>query len=303
MRVTPIVFSASLLLGAGCDFQFNLAVNSTAEVLKRGSKSLDREPDVQLAHDALPATIKTIDTFSTAAPEQPVLLELTAKAYAQYAFAFLEDDLEELPPGDSPARKNLVDRATGLYDRAFDIGLRMAELDRKGIRDAIKKDIPSLEAELKKLGPDAGVGLFWAGLSMASAINLHRDDTDRLADLPKAILLLTRAHELVPEYADHGAALGLGASYSGVAKAVGGDPEKSKAMFEECVKANDGKYLMAKVFYARFYAVINQDRPLFDRLLKEVLDTPANVYPDQRLANELAHRRAARYQRQAEDLF
>ena len=50
-------------------------------MLSKGAKSLDEEPDVRLAHDALPGTIKTIDSFLAAAPEHPVFLELTAKAY------------------------------------------------------------------------------------------------------------------------------------------------------------------------------------------------------------------------------
>jgi hypothetical protein len=34
-----------------------------------------------------------------------------------------------------------------------------------------------------------------------------------------------------------------------------------------------------------------------------VLATPGDVWPEQRLANELAHRRAARYLAAADDLF
>ena len=46
-----------------------------------------------------------------------------------------------------------------------------------------------------------------------------------------------------------------------------------------------------------------QDRALFDKTLREVLDAPADIWPDQRLANELAKRRAARYLKQGDDLI
>jgi len=54
---------------------------------------------------------------------------------------------------------------------------------------------------------------------------------------------------------------------------------------------------------ARYYAVVTQDRALFESTLKEVLNTPANVYPEYRLANELAKRRAKRYLEHVEDYF
>ena len=64
-----------------------------------------------------------------------------------------------------------------------------------------------------------------------------------------------------------------------------------------------GKYLMPKVMYARFYAVITQDRPLFEKTLKEVIAAPHDLWPEQRLPNELAKKRAQRYLAHAEDYF
>ena len=45
------------------------------------------------------------------------------------------------------------------------------------------------------------------------------------------------------------------------------------------------------------------DRALYEKTLAEVLATPADVYPAQRLANEIARRRAERYAKQSNDLF
>jgi len=55
--------------------------------------------------------------------------------------------------------------------------------------------------------------------------------------------------------------------------------------------------------YARFYAVITQDRPLFEKTLKEVIAAPHDLWPEQRLPNELAKKRAQRYLAHAEDYF
>jgi hypothetical protein len=295
----------TLLLAAGCgQFMNNMTVDSTAPVLKLASASFDAESDVQLAREALPGNLKTIDGFLAARPENADLLELTALGYVQYAFGFLEDDLEALPPGDSPRRRELVGRCTELYDRAYDIGLRHIALERAEVR-GIARDgrLDALPPALQKVGKDAVPGLNWAGLGLASAINLHRDDIARVAELPKAIALLERAYALDRTYYNYNAALSLAVIYSSQGKAVGGDPERARALFQEVIQKTKGRYLMAQVLYARYYATVTLDRPLFEKTLKEVLATPGSVWPEQRLANELAHRRAARYLALADDLF
>jgi hypothetical protein len=294
-----------ILAGAGCqDFMVNMTVDSTAPVLKRASASFDAESDIQLARDALPGQLKTIDGFLAVRPEQPDLLELTALAYVQYAFGFLEDDLEALPPGDSPARRTLVARCTDFYDRAYDMGLRHVALARKEVpRLARSGRIDELDAALARVGKDAVPGLNWAGLGLASAINLHRDDLDRVAELPRAMALLQRAYALDPRYYNYNAPLALAVIYASQGKAVGGDPDRARKLFDEVDRGTGGKYLMGKVLFARYYATVVQDRALFESTLKQVLATPAAVWPEQRLANELAHRRAARYLAQAQDLF
>jgi hypothetical protein len=293
------------LATAGChEFMINMTVDSTAPVLKRASASFDAESDVALAREALPGNLKTIDGFLAVRPEQPDLLELTALAYVQYAFGFLEDDLEALPAGDSPRRRELVTRCTDLYDRAYDIGLRHVALDRPEVRAIARQGkLDALAPALAKVGKDAVPGLNWAGLGLASSINLHRDDIERVADLPKAVALLERAHGLDPAYYNYNSALSLAVIYSSQAKSVGGDPDRARQLFDEVIRGTQGRYLMAKVLYARYYATVTLDRPLYDKTLKEVLATPGSVWPEQRLANELAHRRAARYLAAAEDLF
>src|SRR3954449_12045591 len=105
MRARLAPLGALCLSLAGCgELMIKMTVDSTAPVLKRASASFDAESDVTLAREALPGNLKTIDGFLAVRPAQPDLLELTALAYVQYAFGFLEDDLEALPPGDSPRR-------------------------------------------------------------------------------------------------------------------------------------------------------------------------------------------------------
>jgi hypothetical protein len=303
MRTLPWLVPA-LVLSAGCtNFLNKFTVNSTAPVLKIASTSMDAESDVQLAREAAPANLKTVDGFLAASPENADLLEIVTQGYAQYAFGFLEDDLEVMGDNDTPQRRRLVDRATGFYDRSHGVALRLVALSDEEFPKAMKADSSAFDAAVKRQKAKAAAGLYWAGLSLGSAINLHRDDVDRVAELPRAVALLERSHALDPTYFNHGAALTLGVVYASQGKAMGGDPDKAKLLFKEVIDATSGKFLMAKVLYARFYATVTQDRALFEATLKEVLATPANVWPEQRLANELAKIRAARYVKQADDLF
>src|SRR5690348_9951456 len=98
MRQSILLFvGGGLALMAGCSGAINrFTVNSTAPVLKIGSAAIDSESDLQFAREALPASIKTVESFAVVTPENRDLLEVLAQGYTQYPFAFLEDDLEAL---------------------------------------------------------------------------------------------------------------------------------------------------------------------------------------------------------------
>jgi hypothetical protein len=132
---------------------------------------------------------------------------------------------------------------------------------------------------------------------------LNRDDMDLVAELPKVEVIMKRVVELNPRYYNGGAYLALGLMYSAQGKAMGGDPDKGKQNLEKAIEVTGGKFLINKVMMARIYAVTVQDKALYEKTLKDVSDTPADVMPEQRLANEIAHKKAARYLKQVDDLF
>jgi tetratricopeptide (TPR) repeat protein len=299
----PYVFAALAAMGLpGC---VHMTVGMTAPVVKIASASFNAESDPVLARDASPGQLKTAEGFLAADPENRILLEVCARGYVEYTFGFLEDDLEDIPddPAHQVQREKLVARATGLYDRALDFSLRLIALDDKHFRDAFNKDVASTEAAAKKLDKDSAAGLFFAGLSLGSAINLNRNDVARVVDLPKAIALVKRAYQLDPNMFNGGPSMLLGTVYASQGKAMGGDPDAAKKYFEQAIAASGGKYLLPRVMMARYYGTVVQERPLFEKMLKEVLETPATVFPEYRLANEIAKRRAKRYLSRVEEYF
>ena len=241
-----------------------------------------------------------------ASPTNRDLLHVLAQGYIEYAFGFLEDDLESVPDDakHSAERDATAARITNLYDRALGYALRLVALDDKNFPDMFKKDVASAESEAKKLVyKQEALGLLFIGLALALGINLNRQDLARVVDLPKAIAIIKRSHELDPKFYNGGAAMTLGIIYCSQGKAIGGDPDLGKKFFDEAINASDGKYLMPRVMMARFFAVITQDRPLFEKTLKAVIATPNDVWPAQRLPNMLAKKRAERYLAHAEDYF
>ena len=57
-------------------------------------------------------------------------------------------------------------------------------------------------------------------------------------------------------------------------------------------KISDGKFLLAKLYYARFYAPLVVDEKLFERELNEVLEAPSDALPEVVLLNEIAKAKA-----------
>lgn len=283
-----------------------MTVGMTTPVVKIASESFMREPDPDFAREASPGQIKTAEGFLAASPSNRVLQGVVSQGLIEYAFGFLEDDIEQIPD-DTHAhiaqRDAIAARATGLYDRALEYALRMIAQDDKGFRDAFNKDVASTEAHAKKLGKHSAHGLLLAGLALASSININRTDIARVVDLPKAIVLVKRAHALDPRQMNGTACMTLGAIHSAQGKAMGGDPDASKKYFDEALGYTGGKFLMIKVMMARQYAVVIQDQALFVKLLKEVMDTPAEVAPEWRLPNTLAKRRAKRYLAKVDEWF
>ena len=136
---------------AGCDLQ-RLTVNQTADILHSGSVALDRESDPQFAREALPASLKTLETFLVSSPDNRKLLELVARGYFSYAFGFLEGDLEraKIEYAEESTINTLNRRAVLHYLRSRDYGFRL--LNKPALqKSAETNDIEKLKSELKKL--------------------------------------------------------------------------------------------------------------------------------------------------------
>ncbi len=291
-RGSLVCIMASALLLASCDLQ-RLTVNQTADVLYAGSIAIDREPDVQFGRDAIPASLKTLETFLVSAPDNEKLLELLAKGYYSYAFAFLEGDLEraQVEFAEEETIATLRQRCLIHYLRARDYGFRL--LDMPELEKAAREgDLEKLEKELKNVEKEDVPGLFWAGYGWASAINLNQGDTDMVASLGTVELMMKRVEELDTDYFAGGVLYFFGVYYASRPAMFGGKPELAKEYFDRAMEAYGEENQMIPFLYARFYAPAVQDREKFVELMYGVATANVDDYPDLRLNNEVARERA-----------
>ena len=179
--------------------------------------------------------------------------------------------------------------------------------------DRWKRDIFAEPAISKKLIAETGAGqrtpLMFAGLALGSIINHNLDRIEMISYLGTVQAIMERVIELdkanPPTNKQHAALpyIALGMLNTARPKALGGDPDAGQAAFEMALKLTDNKFLLARSLMAFRVGKAKNDRKFFHDQLKQVLETPPSVWPEQRLANEVAHRKARRYLMKERDLF
>ena len=313
MRLTSILGRPGLTLGlatalalGACDLG-KVTVNTTSKVLVRAQPSLKMESDYELAARAIPGTIKTVEGFWVVDPSNANLLRILAEGYCQYGIGFVEDEWERaMIAKDFDLAQYHSTRATKMFLRGMNYAL-------KTLGSRWQKQIFADVETVQKLVADTGVGkrtaMMWAAVGLASAINQNKDNMEMVAQISTARLMLQRVVDLDAKHppADKALAalphIALGMAYTAGGAQMGGDAEKATTHFMKALELTGDKFLLARVQYARRVGVMTQNRKLFHDELLKVLSTDPAIWPEQRLANEIAHRRARRYLSIEKELF
>jgi hypothetical protein len=86
-------------------------------------------------------------------------------------------------------------------------------------------------------------------------------------------------------------------------KMAGGDLNRARQHFLKAIELGDGKFLMAYIYYAEYYAKKVFDKALYVSILENVHNTPADIVPELTLLNTIAHRRATQLMQEADEYF
>lgn len=299
-----------------CDIG-QLTVGTTAKVLVRAQPSLQQEADYQLAYDAIPGVLKTIEGFWIVDPDNADLIGILTEGYCQYGTAFVEDDWEIAKFAkqlDQVEANNA--RATHIFTRCLNYALkRLGERWQTELFETTEK----VALLVKETGAGKRNEMMWAALALGSIINHNLGRPETLSYVSTVKAILERVVELdkarPPERRDYAALphIAFGMIFSTGSAQIGGDATRAKAEFEAEFEAAlqltadkdhpAGKLLLARALMGYRVGVMTNDQAFFHDQLKQVLETPASVWPEQRLANEVAHRRARRYLSHEKELF
>jgi len=293
---------AVLLAGGlgGCSIN-KLAVNKLGDALAGGGGgTFATDDDPELVKAAVPFSLKLMESLLAESPEHRGLLLAASSGFTQYAYAFVQEDADELEATDYAAAQALRERARRLYLRARDYGLRGLEVRQQGVRAALAADP---RAAVRRFNRADVPQLYWTAAAWASVIALSKDDPSRLAEIPQMEALIDRAAELDADWGE-GAIHSFLIIYEMARQGVAGDAAaRARVHFERAVELARGRQASPFVNFAEAVCIEQQDYPLFAELLGQALAIDADAYPEQRLVNLVAQQRARWLLARKDDLF
>lgn len=278
------ILAAALILATGCASLVGHATQRLADNLGRAVLNAE---DPATVRDGLPAYLLLLDGLIEGDPDNVGTLLAAARLNAAYAGNFTGTD---------------ADRAKRLSSRALNYAKRATCLEEAGLCAALEGNPDDFAVALQRVD-ERRIGLVYAlAAAWAGQTQAHRDDWGALADLPKVEALLQRV-VAIDAHHDGGLALVyLGVLNSLRPEAVGGNPERGRAYFQQAIDASGGRNLYAKTLMAEFHARLVFDQALHDRLLDEVLAADPKA-PGYTLMNTLARERARVLRDSGKDFF
>lgn len=298
-RSLTLLGAVGPLLTAGCSIN-RLAVNKLGNALAESGTTFAADDDPELVGQAIPFSLKLIESLLASVPEHRGLLLAAASGFTKYSYGFVQQEADFLEDRDLAQAAAVRGRARRLYLRARDYGLRGLETrharfgrqlrsdPRAAVRVATAADVPLL---------------YWTAAAWGAAIAISKDNPDLVADQVVVEVLIDRALELDERF-DDGAIHGFLISYELVRQGARGDPnERARAHFDRAVSLTGGQLASPYVSLAEGVSVSRQDRREFESLLHRALAIDPDARTEWRLANLILQRRARWLLSRADQLF
>lgn len=111
--VRALIAAAVLMLVPACSLR-TIAVNSVADTLARGGDTFAADPDPELIRDAVPFSLKLVESLLAEVPKHRGLLLTACSSFTQYAYAFVDGgrgngEAGRLPASRTPAGPSAED--------------------------------------------------------------------------------------------------------------------------------------------------------------------------------------------------
>lgn len=278
-----VLLSVLSICLSGCAAMFSSAAAGFTDDL---SYAILNANDLETVEAGGPAYLLMVDGLIHADPQNTRLLRAGATLYTAYTGVYVDDE----------------ERARKMTDKAMNYALQAVCSHRRdwcGLREA---DFDSFTRDLLAADKRDAPVLYDLGATWAEWIQARQRNWDAIAEIARVEALMNRVVELDEGYRDGEAHLYLGTLATLLPPAMGGRPEKGRAHFERAIELSNGRNLMAKVNFARYYSRLLFDRELHDRLLNEVLAADPEV-PGYALVNLLAQQQARALLESADSYF
>jgi predicted anti-sigma-YlaC factor YlaD len=290
-----VLAAAAVLLLASCSIQ-KIAVNRLGDALSKSGTTFAADDDPELVRDALPFTLKLIESLLAENPNHRGLLLAASSGFTQYAYAFLQQDADRIESSDFDEAQRLRGRARNMFLRARNYGLR-------GLGASATTIAADPAAALRDTTRDHVPFLYWTAASWGAAIALSKDDPDLIADQPAVEALIDRALVLDESFSS-GSIHGFLITYELARVGAGEDRfDRSRKHFERAVELTGGGLASPFVSYAENVAVAKQDLELFRRSLDRALAIDPDARPEWRLENLVFQLRAEWLLSRTDELF
>jgi predicted anti-sigma-YlaC factor YlaD len=288
-----------LTITPGCSIR-KIAIKKLGDALAQSGTTFSSDSDPELVKDALPFSLKLIESLLAESPKHRGLLFAASSGFTQYAYAFVKEEADETEPQNFDLSKEMKSRARGLFLRARDYGLRGLETTHPGFSAALNKD-PQLTAKTTSAA-DVPL-LYWTAASWGLAITLSKNEPGLIIDQPVVEALIDRALELDESF-DAGAIHSFLISYEPVRQGAPGDPmDRARKHFDRAMVLSGGFQAGPLVALAESVSTAKQDRKEFKSLLNRALAVDVNAKPEYRLANLVMQRRARWLLSRIDELF
>jgi len=298
-RIIWLLMAGLAVVGPGCSVK-RLAINKVGDSLAGGGQTFASDDDPELVKAAVPFSLKLMESLLSESPRHEGLLLAAGSGFTQYAYAFVQQDADELEEKDLAAAEELRGRARRLYLRGRNYGLRGLEVRHKGFEKALRAD--PKQAVRAATVKDVPL-LYWTAVSWAGAVSLSKDNPDLIAEMPLVEAMMDRALSLDESFGN-GAIHSFLITYEMSRPGGAGDPAaRSRQQFERAVELTQGLQAGPMVSYAEAVCVQKQDLKQFETLLQQALTLNPEVKPEWRLVNLVMQRRAKWLLSRTDQLF
>jgi len=287
----------TLVTALGCSVK-RLAVNKVGDALSQGGSTYETDDDLELVGEALPFSLKLVESLLGESPDHLGMLETACKGFATYSYIYVQYEADLASDEDLRLARRLRERSRRLYLRGSRYGLHGLEVAYPGITKGLQTDPVRAVSVVRKKHLSL---LYWNAVALGLAISASKDDATMLARLPEVDAMLDRGLELDESW-DEGALHEFRLALAG-ARPAAPDCEALAAHFERARALSGGTRASLFVAYAEAVALPQQDPVRFRGLLDTSLAIDPDLREEIRMANLVAQRRARWLRDRMDDLF